>query len=142
MSWPRSLLFDTHAAIWLMDGSLDEEVVEKIIYAGLADGVFVSPVTAWEIGLLANPRKGRQAVQFLPDPLSWFGALMAKPVIRSAPFTPDIAIKSSMLPGDFHGDPADRFLVATAREMDLTLLTRDRQILSYGEAGEVKTERC
>jgi PIN domain nuclease of toxin-antitoxin system len=141
--WPRSLLLDTHAAIWLMEGRLAAESIEKIVYAGLADGLYVSSVTAWEVGLLARPRRGvRLAPQFLPDPSSWFASLMAKPGIRLAPLTPEIAIKASLLPGTLHGDPADRLLVATAREMNLTLFTRDREILGYGSTGEVNTEQC
>ena len=139
----RALLLDTHAAIWLGEGQLDDETVEGIIFAGLADGVFVSPVSAWEIGLLARPKAGgRPSVQFRPDPAGWFAALMAKPIIKPAPLTATIAIAASFLPDPFHSDPADRLLVATAREMNVTLMTRDAGILAYGEAGNVKTQRC
>lgn len=51
-------------------------------------------------------------------------------------------VTASFLPGPFHSDPADSLTVATAREMNLTLLTRDAEILAYGEAGNVKTQRC
>lgn len=109
----RALLLDTHAAIGLAEGQLDEETVETIVFAGLADGVFVSPVSAWEIGLLARPwAGGRPAVEFRPDPVAWFSSLMAKPIIRLAPLTPGIAITASFLPPPFHSDPADRLLVA------------------------------
>jgi PIN domain nuclease of toxin-antitoxin system len=141
--WPRALLLDTHAAIWLAEGQLADETVERIVFAGLADGVFVSPISAWEIGLLARPKAGgRPSVQFRPDPVGWFSALMAKPIIKSAPLTATIAITASFLPEPFHSDPADRLLVATAREMNVPLLTRDAEILAYGEAGNVKTQRC
>ena len=141
--WPRALLLDTHAAIWLAEGQLDEETVEIVIYAGLADGVYVSPISAWEVGLLARPKAGgRPALEFRPDPLGWFARLMAQPIIRPAPLTPSIAITASFLPSPFHNDPADRLLVATAREMNIALMTRDSGILAYGEAGNVKTQRC
>jgi PIN domain nuclease of toxin-antitoxin system len=141
--WSRALLLDTHAAIWLAEGQLADETVEAIIFAGLADGVYVSPVSAWEIGLLARPRAdGHSALQFRPDPVGWFSALMAKPIIRLAPLTATVAISASFLPAPFHSDPADRLLVATAREMNIPLMTRDAQILAYGEAGNVKTQRC
>ena len=51
--------------------------------------------------------------------------------------SPEIAIESSFLPGEFHGDPADRIIVATARINDLILLTRDKKILNYGEQSYV-----
>lgn len=142
-AWHRALLLDTHAAIWLVEGMLSHDVVDRIIYAGLADGVFVSPVTAWEIGLLARPRaNGIAAVQFLPDPQQWFAKLMGQPIIKPAPLTGTMAINSSFLPGAFHSDPADRLLVATAQEMNVALLTRDSNILAYGSQGHVKVEPC
>lgn len=137
---PRSLLLDTHAAIWLMEGQLDDNAVEAVVHAGLADGVFVSPVSAWEVGLLARPKaSGGPSLQFLPDPQTWFSRLMGKAIIKAAPLTPSVAIAASALPGSLHGDPADRLLIATAREMNLRLMTRDREILGYGRAGHVRT---
>lgn len=143
MSHPRALLLDTHAAIWLAEGKLSDGVVAKIVHAGLGDGVYVSPVSAWEIGLLARPRpNGPPKVTFVPDPKSWFATLMSKPIIKEAPLTPAAAIDSSFLPGTFHGDPADRLLVATARTMGIAMLTRDLRILDYAKSGHVKAVRC
>lgn len=141
--WPDAILLDTHAAIWLAEGQLADNVFAKIVRAGLAKGVFVSPVSAWEVGLLARLRAdGRPAVEFRPDPLSWFARLMSQPIIRPAPLTNEAAIDSSFLPGEFHSDPADRLLVATAREMNITLMTRDRGILEYAAAGHVSAIAC
>ncbi len=53
-----------------------------------------------------------------------------------------ILIGSSFLPGSIHNDPTDRIIIATAREHDLTIITRDRAILAYGAAGHVKTLAC
>jgi PIN domain nuclease of toxin-antitoxin system len=53
-------------------------------------------------------------------------------VLIASSFLPDIAVK----------DPADRILVATARELGLTLMTRDRALLAYAEAGHVKAVGC
>jgi PIN domain nuclease of toxin-antitoxin system len=138
-----SLLLDTHAAIWLAEGQLSDEVFAQIAAAGLTDGVFVSPVSAWEVGLLARPRpNGQPAVAFKPDPQSWFATLMSQPIIKEAPLTTTIAIASSFLPGTFHNDPADRLIVATAREMGIPLMTRDQGILAYAKAGHVQTVTC
>lgn len=143
MSAPRALLLDTHAAIWLATGNLSDEIVEKVVFAGLADGVFVSPVSAWEIGLLARARGRRgPAIEFKPDVRSWYATLLAKPIIREAPLSWSVALASSSLPEPFHSDPADRMLVATAREMDIPLLTRDRNILDYAGMGHVRAEAC
>jgi PIN domain nuclease of toxin-antitoxin system len=65
-------------------------------------------------------------------------SVLALPGIRLAPIEPSIAIDSVRLPGDFHADPADRIIVATARFHQATLLTADRAILSYGQRGYVQ----
>ena len=54
------------------------------------------------------------------------------------PLSPEIALESCFLPGNFHGDPADRIITATARLGNLTLLTRDRKIIEYSNSGMVK----
>ncbi len=136
------LLLDTCAVIWLANGNLSQPVVDAIILAGLAAGVFVSPISAWEVGMLSNPRGNRPALQFLPDPKAWFARVMAGPAIREAALTPEIAVDASCLPGDMHGDPADRLLVATARHLGIPLVTRDARIIAYGEQGFVQVLPC
>lgn len=140
---PAALLLDTHAAIWLMEGGLESSTVELIGSAGAAGGVFVSPVSAWEIGLLTRPRADAPPKLALePDPQSWFAALMAKPIIRTAHLTARIALEASNLPGSLHQDPADRLLIATARELALPLVTRDRKIIDYGLQGFLSVIPC
>ena len=58
------------------------------------------------------------------------------------PVTAETFIASCFLPEPFHKDPFDRILIATAREHDLTIITRDRAILAYGAAGHVRTLAC
>lgn len=144
MSDPASVLLDTCAAIWLANGDpLAAEALTRISRAGLEQGIFVSPITAWEIGLLARPRSDRASpVRFLPDPKTWFARLIANPSLRLTPFTPEIAIDASHLPGMIHGDPADRLIIATARHRNLPLVTRDAKILAYAEAGHLSAIRC
>lgn len=141
---PRAVVLDTCAVIWLAAGvGMVEQAAKTIDYAAAADGVFVSPISAWEIGLLSKPKIGRAAVlEFVPDAITWFARVMAGRGIRSAPFTPEIAIDCSYLPGALHGDPADRFIVATARRLDLPLVTRDRRLIAYGAAGHIRVIPC
>lgn len=139
----RALLLDTHAAIWLAEGALSDEVFAQVVGAGLLDGVFLSPVSAWEVGLLSRPRpNGQPAVIFKPDPQTWFATLLGQSMIKEAPLTAKMATDSSFLPQPFHGDPVDRLLVATARNMNIPLLTRDERILDYSAAGHVPAVRC
>jgi PIN domain nuclease of toxin-antitoxin system len=76
------------------------------------------------------------------SPQAWFERLKARPEVEVVPLTSDILIESCFLPGDVQGDPADRILLATARALDLSVVTRDRQILAYSTEGHVRALRC
>ncbi|MFN3496896.1 MAG: PIN domain-containing protein, partial [Pannonibacter indicus] len=75
-------------------------------------------------------------------PLRWFEEFVDVAGIQVEEVTAGILIASSYLPEPVHNDPMDRILIATAREHDLTIVTRDRAILTYGEAGHVRTLAC
>jgi PIN domain nuclease of toxin-antitoxin system len=139
-----AVLLDTCAVIWLANGDrMQKQALDAIVSAGLGDAIFVSPVSAWEVGLLSRPRlSGPAAPQFLPDPKAWFARVMAGPGIRPTPFTPDIAIDASHLPEDPHGDPADRLIIATARRLGIAVVTRDARILAYARRGHLTAIRC
>ena len=136
----QPLLLDTHAAIWITrNESLARPAVDALNAAHQAAGiVFVSAITAWEIGLLVSRRR----LNLLTTPQRWFARLLDVPGIRLAELSPDILIASSFLPGEPPRDPADRILLATARELGAALITRDRLLLKYGEDGRVSTIAC
>lgn len=139
---PAAVLLDTCAAIYLMEGEPISEGARMALYeAGERDGIFVSPVTGWEIGLLSRPDR-KFPMLFAPDPATWFARLMAMGAIRDAPFTGAIGIDSALLPGVLHNDPADRMLIATARRMGMPIMTRDRRILGYAADGYVEAIAC
>jgi len=138
-----TVLLDACAVIWLASGDkLAPQALAAIVAAGLADGVYVSPVSAWEIGLLSRPRPGRGPIRFLPDAKTWFARVIAVPGIRPAALKPEIVIDASYLPGELRGDPGDRLLVATARHLGMPIVTRDRRIIAYAEAGWVRVIAC
>jgi len=141
-SRPRAVLLDTCAVIWLPGGGLSPAILDMLIHAGSTDGVFVSPVSAWEIGMLARSRRSRDRADFLPDPVRWFAEVMSQPMVREAPLTVGAAITASLLPEPLHNDPADRLLIATAREKDLPIVTRDGKILDYAALGHVQAIAC
>ncbi|MEE9453578.1 MAG: PIN domain-containing protein [Paracoccaceae bacterium] len=62
--------------------------------------------------------------------------------VRYAEMSTDVLINASYLPGPIHKDPADRIIIATAREYAMTILTRDQKILDYAEMGHVNALRC
>jgi PIN domain nuclease of toxin-antitoxin system len=68
--------------------------------------------------------------------------LLSIPGVKLADLSPDILIASSFLPGEPPRDPADRIILATARDLGATLITRDRLLLKYGEDGQVSTIAC
>jgi PIN domain nuclease of toxin-antitoxin system len=73
--------------------------------------------------------KGRLSLK--PDEETWFSANLAAPV-SLAPLTAEIALTSCRLT-DFHGDPADRIIVATAIAMGIPLITADEKIIHWNE---------
>jgi PIN domain nuclease of toxin-antitoxin system len=134
------LLLDTHAAVWFFENVPVARAATEAINAVSRDGapLLVSPISAWEIGQLAS--RGR--IDLSAPPLRWFRGLLAVPGVQLADLTPDILIAASFLPGTPPRDPMDRILIATARELAATLVTRDRAIIAYGEQGHVSVVAC
>jgi len=128
------LLLDTHVWIWVMEGRTSEVRPDALDAVGRAqaDGrVWVSAISVWEVGMLEA--KGRLTLS--RGVRDWVRRALGVPGVRLAELSLEVALDSSSLPGTVHGDPADRILIATARHLGATLLTRDRSIISYGEQG-------
>jgi PIN domain nuclease of toxin-antitoxin system len=81
-------------------------------------------------------------LNLLMTPRRWFDRLLDVPGVRLAELPPDLLIASSFLPGEPPRDPADRIILATARDLGATLITRDRALLAYGGNGYVSTIAC
>jgi PIN domain nuclease of toxin-antitoxin system len=135
----RPILLDTCAVIWLQGGTLFRPEAEAALQEAQEIGipVLVSPISAWEIGLLVS--RGRLTLN-LP-PLNWFERVLELGV-DLAPLTPEILIASSGLPGPALRDPADRIVAATARAMRYRLMTRDRPLLDFAASGQVEAIAC
>jgi PIN domain nuclease of toxin-antitoxin system len=135
-----TLLLDTCAAIWIGNReAIAPDALQAIRAAAQTAGILVSAVTAWEIGLATTrPRP----LVLLPTAQLWLADLLARPGFRTVPLKPEVALSASYLPGDFHRDPADRLLIATARERGVPLVTRDRRILDYARQGHVDAIAC
>jgi PIN domain nuclease of toxin-antitoxin system len=133
------LLLDTNAAIWLSRDELKASASEKLDEAArVGVATYLSPITAWEVGQLVS----RNRLNLGATPQRWFARILAMPNVLLAELSPEILIASSFLPGNPPRDPADRVLLATARDLGATLVTRDRAILAYGESGQVSTLAC
>lgn len=130
-----AVLLDTHVLVWLAlgDGRLRPSARRRIEDAAQEQALWVSAITPWEIGMLVA--KGRLVLD--RDVMDWLQAVLALPGIRLAPLEPALAVASTRLPGEMHGDPADRLIVATARRLGATLITADVALLTYGQLGHV-----
>ncbi len=134
------LLLDTCAMIWTGNGdSLSPQAVE-CLNASHRKGrrVHISPLSAWELGLLVS----RDRLRLTRPVADWFEEYVNGGRLTLAGLSPGILAESSFLPGNPPVDPADRILIATARAGDLTIVTRDRLILAYAAKGHVRVLRC
>lgn len=118
------LLLDTHIWLW---GQLEPNRLGPQTLRELRDAtneLWLSPVSTWEALLLHS--KGK--IHLGGDLVEWLAESTAG--IREAPITHEIALASRQL--NLHQDPADRFLAATAKVLDLTLVTADERLLGLG----------
>ena len=133
------LLLDTCALLWTVNRDPLLAGARKAISKAASTGaLYLSPVSAWEIGLLV--RRGRLELGIPAE--SYIERVFRLPGVRTAALTPEIAARSSYLPGDLREDPADRMLVSTAIVMGLKLVTRDKRLLDYGAQGFLAVMAC
>jgi PIN domain nuclease of toxin-antitoxin system len=134
-----SLLLDTCACIWISTGvRMRREASEAVEEAVAAGRVWISPFVAWEIANLS----GRGRVNDVDDPRGWLRRLIDLTEARLAPLDTDLLIDSQTLPDPVHKDPADRIMIATARRLNATLVTRDAAIEAYAALGHLRVLPC
>jgi PIN domain nuclease of toxin-antitoxin system len=129
------LLLDTCAMLWLAKGS---DLAPAARDALTRQNLHVSPITAWEIANLV--RKSRLALTM--PVASWFRQTLGKMAAATPELSADVLVNSCELPGTPPSDPADRIIIATARENNFTVVTRDARILEYSRSGHVRTLIC
>lgn len=124
------IVIDTHILLWWVSGDKSlSATATKAIKETLAKGseVIISSISAWEIAMLI--KKGRLVLSMEIE--SWLDEVTQIDGVRFFPVDNEIGIKSTMLPGEFHKDPADRMIVATARKLAVPLVTSDEKIIHY-----------
>ncbi len=128
------LLLDTHAWFWLVTGH--ERVTSKIeraVESSMLEGeVYLSQISLWEIAHKVAAGK----IQLTQTIDAWLNENTEGLLLTD--LSVQVVVAATTLPGVFHKDPADRFIVATARTMGLTLITGNDLILAYADAGHVK----
>ena len=127
-------LLDTHVWLWVVCGGKSElrkPAASAIERAATRSALVISAISVWEVAMLES--KGR--IQLQMECLEWVDAAIRRAGLRIIPLSTEIAVASTRLPGEPHGDPADRIIAATARHENAVLLTRDRSLLDYAARG-------
>jgi len=122
------ILLDTHIWVWWVDGNENLSLEQTLEIQNNEAGIIgVSAISCWEVAKLVERRRIKLDVSV--D--EWIHQALNYPGVRLLELTPEIAIESTRLPGEFHRDPADQIIVATARIHECLLLTVDDRIKSY-----------
>jgi PIN domain nuclease of toxin-antitoxin system len=129
------VILDTHIWVWLTIGSseLSKSSIGLIERAAASGLVYIPAIVVWEVATLAAKRR----LTFKMPTRQWVEEALSQQGINLIPLLPTIAVESTELPGEFHSDPADRIIVATARIKSLPIMTRDAKILDYARKGNL-----
>ena len=124
------IVLDTHALVWWVNGDSRlstpaKSAIDDVLEQG--GRVLVSAITAWEIAMLVV--RGRIALAMDLD--EWLRVVETLEGVCIVPITAQTAVQSVTLPGEFHKDPADRLIVALAREKNVPIITADEKIQTY-----------
>lgn len=129
------ILLDTHIWVWWVTRHTDlPEPLRAAVESNVANGLGLSVFSCWEVAKLVEHDK----MQFTEPVDKWMEQALTYPGLNLLELTPQIAVASTQLPGQFHRDPADQIIVATARVYGIPLLTVDRQILAYPHVQKVE----
>jgi PIN domain nuclease of toxin-antitoxin system len=122
------ILLDTHIWVWWVqkDDRLKSSAIAHLDALAPSE-IGISAISSWEVATLHS--LGR--LSFSTSLEDWMGSALRSTEIVFHGLTPEIAIETANLPGQFHRDPADRIIVATARILDCQLVSEDEKILQY-----------
>lgn len=123
------IVLDTHTLVWWVTGDSTLSKKAKAAIEQEQDGgaIIISSISAWEIALLVE----RERLLLSMDVRSWLAIVSEIESVQFLPVDIDIALNSIELPGEFHKDPVDRMIVATARKLAVPLVTKDEKIRAY-----------
>lgn len=124
------IVLDTHILIWWINENTARlsTTAADAVETGLRDGgVCASAISAWEIAMLVKKDKLELSVGIM----DWLALAGQVDGFHFIPIDNRIAVQSQSLPDDFHPDPADRIIVALARQLGAPLVTADRKIRNY-----------
>lgn len=131
------IVLDTHVLLWalLQPEELSEEIKNQINLAQENSQLFLSSISLWEIAML----KFKKRINIYEPINDFLESITNINGVSIKDITPETAAESILLMDNFHGDPADRIIVATAKCYGATLLTRDQKILDWASLGHIKS---
>jgi PIN domain nuclease of toxin-antitoxin system len=121
-------LIDTHVWIWWLTRlpRLSPRIIS--ILDEMPERPFLSVASLWELSLLVEI--GR--IELMPSAAAWREQATHRETVQLAQITRSVALELFAFPKKFRRDPADRMIIATARSLDLPLLTYDQGIRKSG----------
>ncbi len=128
-------LLDTHTWIWwnMSPKKLSKKVKSIIGDPDGYEGMLLSAISPWEFCKLLE----KKGIAISCDPEQWLELALDMHQLRLVPLTPTLAYRSTALPPPFHDDPADQIIIATARQENATVLTKDQRLLRYQHAASM-----
>ena len=122
-------LLDTHTWIWwnMHPEKLSPKVQTLLSAPENCEEILLSAISPWEFSKLLE----KERIGISCNPEEWISEALAMPKLRLVPLTPTISYRSTSLPQPFHDDPGDQIIVASAREENATILTKDKLIQQY-----------
>lgn len=129
------IVLDTHVLIWAVqdDPKLGKAAKALIEAEALDSEVLIPAICTWEVALVV----ARRQVHLGCDTTGWMRQVQNGPGYKLVALEPEIAVASVDMDWS-HKDPADRMIVATAQHWGVPVMTADRKILGYAEAGHVQ----
>ena len=122
------VILDTHTWIWWVNesNSLSKKAQKHI---DVTEFLGVSVISCWEVAMLVE----KQRIGLNMDVVDWIELALERPKVKLLPIDPKIAVLATRLPGKFHSDPADRFIVATCLKHSASLISKDQTIHDWGQ---------
>jgi PIN domain nuclease of toxin-antitoxin system len=130
------MVLDTHIWIWWMNQAAELPQEAFRLLDELDPKPLLADISLWEVAMLVG--KGR--IQLRTPLLDWLNS--ATQAVTVVPISPAIAERVASLPESFHGDPADRLVVATALDRGVPLVTRDKKIRKSGLVDLMELAGC
>lgn len=122
------IVLDTHIWWWALNEpeQLTRKSADKIEKTPRGQ-IYIAAISLWEIALLFHKKR----IMIQCPPQVWIERALKETAIQVIPLVPEVAVGAYQMPGEFHGDPADRLIVASARYMGVPLITKDEKIRAY-----------